>query len=143
IVGSSVFDAKAGEFYYSQGPVFSNVVLADEINRTTPRTQSALLEAMSEAQVSMDGKAYALPKPVMVIATQNPYEFEGTYPLPESQLDRFLLRVSLGYPDRDAERQVLATHRTGEPVDELAPVLDCHQVINLQRAVREVKVEET
>jgi MoxR-like ATPase len=143
IVGSSVFHAKTGEFVYNRGPIFANVVLADEINRTPPRTQSALLEAMSDAQVSVDGQTHPLPAPFMVIATQNPFEFEGTYPLPESQLDRFLLRISMGYPDRQCERQVLLTHRRGEPVDQLRPVLDCEQILQLQRAVREVTVEDT
>jgi MoxR-like ATPase len=143
IVGSSVFNAKTTEFFFSPGPVFSNIVLADEINRTTPRTQSALLEAMSDCQVSIDGTTHLLPRPFMVIATQNPFEFEGTYPLPESQLDRFLLRISVGYPDRDDELQVLSIHRSGEPVEELAPVLDCNQVMALQQAVRQVTVEES
>jgi MoxR-like ATPase len=142
IVGSSVFHAKTGEFVFNHGPIFANVVLADEINRTPPRTQSALLEAMSDAQVSVDGQTYPLPGPFMVIATQNPFEFEGTYPLPESQLDRFLLRISMGYPARDSERQVLVTHRRGEPVDELEPVLDCEQISTMQRAVRNVRVDD-
>ncbi|HQU44038.1 MAG TPA: MoxR family ATPase, partial [Pirellulales bacterium] len=122
---------------------FSHVLLADEINRATPKTQSALLEAMSEGQVTIDGKTHALPDPFLVIATQNPFEFEGTYPLPESQLDRFLLRISVGYPDRDDELQVLAIHRSGEPVEELTPVLDCNQVLALQHAARHVAVEES
>ncbi|HEY4310703.1 MAG TPA: MoxR family ATPase [Pirellulales bacterium] len=142
IVGSSIFDAKTSEFFFSQGPIFANIVLADEINRTTPRTQSALLEAMSDGQVSVDGHTYRLPRPFMVIATQNPFEFEGTYPLPESQLDRFLLQTSIGYPDRDEELQVLTSHRQGEPVDSLTPVLDCQQVIALQEAVRRVTMDE-
>ena len=123
-----MFDSKTSEFFFSQGPIFANIVLADEINRTTPRTQSALLEAMSDGQVSVDGHTYKLPRPFMVIATQNPFEFEGTYPLPESQLDRFLLQSNIGYPDRDEELQVLTSHRQGEPVDQLEPVLDCQQV---------------
>lgn len=143
IVGSSVFNAKSLEFVYNRGPIFANVILADEINRAPPRTQSALLEAMSDRQVSVDGKTYELPKPFIVIATQNPFEFEGTYALPESQLDRFLLRVSMGYPDRQDEKQVLATHRVGEPVDALKPVLTCEQVLQLQQAVREVVLEES
>jgi MoxR-like ATPase len=143
IVGSSIFNTKTSEFVYSHGPVFANIVLADEINRTTPRTQSALLEAMSDAQVSVDGQTYPLPKPFLVIATQNPYEFEGTYPLPESQLDRFLLRTKIGYPERADERQVLATHRHGEPVDFLRPVITCEQVLQLQERVRQVTVEES
>lgn len=142
IVGSTVYNSKTSEFHYSPGPVFANVVLADEINRTTPRTQSALLEAMSDRQVSIDGKTHLLPRPFIVIATQNPFEFEGTYPLPESQLDRFLLQTNVGYPERDDELRVLASHRKGEPVDELRPVLDSHQVIALQEAVRRVAVDE-
>jgi MoxR-like ATPase len=118
-------------------------VLADEINRTTPRTQSALLEAMSEGQVSADGQTYRLPRPFMVIATQNPVEFEGTYPLPESQLDRFLLRLSVGYPDRAHELEVLSSHRDGEPVDRLEPVLSGDEIVALQEAVRGVRVDDS
>jgi len=141
IVGSSLFNSKTSEFEYKRGPIFANIVLADEINRAPPRTQSALLEAMSDCQVSVDGVTYNLPKPFMVIATQNPFEFEGTYALPESQLDRFLLRISMGYPDREAERQVLASHREGEPVEQLQPVLSCEQIVDLQKGVRQVAVE--
>src|SRR5688572_10098838 len=111
LTGVSVYHQPSGEFVFKPGPIFANVVLADEINRATPRTQSALLEAMSDQQVSVDGSTYPLPHPFMVIATQNPFEFEGTYVLPESQLDRFLLRISMGYPARDDERKVLSTHR--------------------------------
>ena len=143
IVGSSVYDAKSREFHFNHGPVFANIILADEINRTPPRTQSALLEAMSDKQVSVDGHTHELPQPFMVIATQNPFEFEGTYPLPESQLDRFLMRISMGYPDREAERQVLVSHRDGEPVDELRPVADTEQVLKLQAAVKQVRVEDS
>ncbi len=142
IVGSSILDTKTSEFVFNKGPIFANVVLADEINRTTPRTQSALLESMSDHQVSFDGKTYPLPHPFMVIATQNPYEFEGTYPLPESQLDRFLLRISIGYPDREKELQILTSHREGEPVEQLRPVLDARQIVELQTAVREVSVSD-
>ncbi len=141
ITGSNLYDAKQNEFVFNRGPIFANVVLADEINRTTPRTQSALLEAMSERQVSVDGESTRLPRPFMVIATQNPLEFEGTYPLPESQLDRFLLRISVGYPDRAYELEVLSSHREGEPVDRLEPVLSCEQIIQLQEAVRRVRVD--
>jgi len=141
ITGSSIFNPKEQRFEVSRGPVFTNILLADEINRTTPRTQSALLEAMSERQVSIDGQAHPLPQPFMVIATQNPLEFEGTYPLPESQLDRFLLRISVGYPDRDDELEVLASHREGEPVDRLQPVLTCEQILLLQQRVRDVRVD--
>lgn len=143
IVGSSMFNSNTSEFEYKHGPIFANVILADEINRAPPRTQSALLEAMSDRQVSVDGTTYRLPEPFVVIATQNPFEFEGTYALPESQLDRFLLRISMGYPNRDAERQVLSTHRDGEPVDELKPVLTCEQVRSLQLQVRQVKVDDS
>jgi MoxR-like ATPase len=143
IIGSSVFQAGSGEFVFNRGPIFANIVLADEINRTTPRTQSALLEAMSDRQVSVDGRTHPLPRPFMVIATQNPYEFEGTYPLPESQLDRFLMRISIGYPDRQAELQVLTNHRAGEPVDTISPVADCDRIIDLQDAVRQVAVDES
>ena len=142
IVGSSVFHMKTSEFVYNRGPIFANIVLADEINRAPPRTQSALLEAMSDGQVSVDGTTRPLPRPFMVIATQNPFEFEGTYTLPESQLDRFLLRISMGYPAREDERRVLATHRLKEPVDDLQPVLDCEQILALQRMVREVTVDD-
>ncbi len=143
IIGSSIFNAKTSEFVFKTGPIFANIVLADEINRTTPRTQSALLEAMSDSQVSMDGQTHPLPAPFIVIATQNPFEFEGTYPLPESQLDRFLLRTQIGYPDREAELEVFASHRLREPVDELGPVLDASQVITLQEAARSVTVDDS
>jgi MoxR-like ATPase len=143
IVGSSIFNTKTSEFSYNRGPIFANIVLADEINRAPPRTQSALLEAMSDCQVSVDGQTYGLPRPFMVIATQNPFEFEGTYPLPESQLDRFLLRISMGYPGRDDERQVLRSHRQGEPVQGLEAVVHVEHVLSLQAAVREVVVEDS
>lgn len=143
IIGSNVFNNQSGEFVYNRGPIFANIVLADEINRTTPRTQSALLEAMSDAQVSIDGQTYPLPQPFLVIATQNPYEFEGTYPLPESQLDRFLLRTRIGYPVREDERQVLVSHRMGEPVDFLQSAINCQQVVQLQESVRKVSVDDS
>jgi MoxR-like ATPase len=143
IVGSNIFNSNTAEFSYNRGAVFANIVLADEINRAPPRTQSALLEAMSDQQVSVDGQTYPLPRPFMVIATQNPFEYEGTYRLPESQLDRFLVRVSMGYPSREDERQVLATHRNGEPVDSLKPALDAADVVRLQEAVRGVKTDES
>jgi MoxR-like ATPase len=143
ILGSSVFDSKQGQFVFHRGPIFANIVLADEINRAPPRTQSALLEAMSDSQVSIDGQTLPLPRPFLVIATQNPFEFEGTYALPESQLDRFLIRLSMGYPGREDERRVLTSHRLGEPVQELQPVVECDQVVALQEAVRGVKVEES
>ncbi len=141
IVGSSIYNSQTGKFNFSPGPVFANIVLADEINRAPPRTQSALLEAMSERQASVDGQSHPLPDPFMVIATQNPFEFEGTYLLPESQLDRFLLRTNVGYPTREFEREVLSSHRTGEPVDNLQPVISPEKVRSLQKQVREVKVD--
>jgi MoxR-like ATPase len=143
ITGGNVFNPQTGQFVYTRGPIFGNIVLADEINRTPPRTQSALLEAMNDSQVTIDGQTHALPQPFMVIATQNPYEFEGTYPLPESQLDRFLLRIAVGSPERDDELQVLASHRAGEPIDKLEHVLDAQQILALQRAVREVAMDES
>jgi MoxR-like ATPase len=143
ITGGNVFNSQTGQFVYTRGPIFGNIILADEINRTPPRTQSALLEAMSDGQVSVDGQSYPLPQPFMVIATQNPFEFEGTYPLPESQLDRFLLRIAVGYPDRDDELQVLSSHRVGQPIDRLHSVLDASQVVALQHAVRQVAMDES
>jgi MoxR-like ATPase len=143
ITGGNVFNPQTGQFVYTRGPIFGNIVLADEINRTPPRTQSALLEAMNDGQVTIDGHTHPLPRPFMVIATQNPFEYEGTYPLPESQLDRFLLRIAVGYPDRDDELQVLASHRAGEPIDTLEHVLDAEQVVALQHAVRAVAVDES
>jgi len=139
ITGSNLFHAEKREFVFYPGPVFANVLLADEINRTTPRTQSALLEAMSEFQVTVENHTYPLPKPFIVIATQNPTEFEGTYPLPESQMDRFLLRISLGYPARDWELQLLAQHQNGEPVDHLEPVASAEEILSLQASVRKVR----
>ncbi len=143
IVGSSIFNSKHSEFVFNEGPIFSNFVLADEINRAPPRTQSALLEAMSDAQVSIDGHTHPLAKPFMVIATQNPYEFEGTYLLPESQLDRFLVRVSMGYPSREFEAEIFNNHRQGEPVDALQSVCDWRRVLEIQSAVREVQVDDS
>ncbi len=142
ITGSSILDTEKQEFRFHQGPVFANILLADEINRTTPRTQSALLEAMNEGQVTADGHTHELPRPFMVIATQNPLEYEGTYPLPESQLDRFLLRIPMGYPNRADERSVLTSHRAGEPVDKLESAVSSEQVLELQETVRRVKVDE-
>jgi MoxR-like ATPase len=142
ILGSSVFLPNLGEFEFREGPVFANVLLADEINRTTPRTQSALLEAMSECQVSIEGTTRELEKPFFVLATQNPFDHEGTFPLPENQLDRFMLCISIGYPDPETEKQILVDHRSGEPVDELQPVLEVAQLLELQQQVREVRVDD-
>lgn len=141
ILGSSVYDQSEREFVFKRGPVFGNVILADEINRTSPRTQSALLEAMNDQSVTVDGKTHVLPDLFFVVATQNPFEFEGTYPLPESQLDRFMLRISVGYPSQDAERRILLDHRAGEPVERLRPVADLDEILRLQAAVRDVRVD--
>jgi MoxR-like ATPase len=143
ILGSSVYHSGSGEFHFKPGPIFANVILADEINRTTPRTQSALLEAMSDRQVSVEGETHTLPPPFLVLATQNPYEFEGTYVLPESQLDRFLIRIRMGYPVRSEEKQILKNHRTGEPVEALRPVLSGEDITRLQRAVRAIRVDDS
>jgi MoxR-like ATPase len=142
LLGTSIFHQPTGEFRFVPGPLFSQVVLADEVNRATPRTQSALLEAMGERQVTLDGVTHRLGPPFFVIATQNPYEFEGTYPLPESQLDRFLLRTDMGYPDREAERDLLRQHREGEPVEHLKPVLHASDITRLQDRAREVNVTD-
>jgi MoxR-like ATPase len=141
VLGVSVFNSKAGEFEFKPGPVFANVILADEINRTTPRTQSALLEAMAEEQVSIENRTYPLERPFMVVATQNPFEFEGTYYLPENQLDRFLLRVNIGYPPRDAERKILTTEPGRGALDRLEPVLTGQQVVEIQDHIQEIKMD--
>ena len=143
ILGSSVFLPNKGEFEFRKGPIFTNVLLADEINRTTPRTQSALLEAMSEGQVSLEGKTYPLASPFFVLATQNPFEFEGTYPLPENQLDRFMMCIEIGYPTRDVERDILKNHQSGEPVQRLEKVLSPDDLRRVQSAVREVRVDNS
>jgi MoxR-like ATPase len=143
VIGTSVFHPPTNEFVFKPGPIFANIVLADEINRATPRTQSALLEAMSDRQVSVDGVTYPLQPPFLVVATQNPYEYQGTYPLPENQLDRFALRLRVGYPARQVERQVLAQHRLGEPVDSLQPVVSRDHILAMQAQVRQVRVEES
>jgi MoxR-like ATPase len=143
ILGSSVYNTATGDFVFKPGPIFANVILADEINRTTPRTQSALLEAMGDRQVSVEGKTYVLDAPFLVLATQNPYEFEGTYILPESQLDRFMIRIRMGYPLRAEERKILSSHRAGEPVENLRPVLTAEEVLQLQRLVRSIRFDDS
>lgn len=142
LIGTSVFHQPSGEFVFKPGPLFAHIVLADEINRASPRTQSALLEAMSDRQISVDGQTWPLGPPFMVLATQNPFEFEGTFPLPESQTDRFMVRLRVGYPDRTTEKEVLRRHRDGEPLDQLLPVLKVADVRALQLLVRGVRVEE-
>lgn len=143
LLGTTIFHQPTGQFVFQPGPIFAQIVLADEINRATPRTQSALLEAMSERQVSLDAKTHVLGPPFFVVGTQNPYEFEGTYPLPESQLDRFLLRVRIGYPDRAAERDLLIQHRSGEPVDTMQPVAQAADILALQERVRGITVADS
>lgn len=140
LLGVSIYNNQTQSFDFKPGPIFANFVLADEINRTTPRTQSALLEAMSEEQVSVENATYPLKRPFMVIATQNPFEFEGTYYLPENQLDRFLLRVGVGYPDREAERQVLLTRPARNALEKLEPVLTGEDIIALQDETPNVRI---
>ncbi|HJR05251.1 MAG TPA: AAA family ATPase, partial [Methylomirabilota bacterium] len=140
VLGVSVWEPKSAEFVFKPGPLFTNIVLADEINRTTPKTQSALLEAMNEAQVSLDHSTYPLPRPFMVLATQNPREYEGTFPLPESQLDRFLLRIRIGYPGAADEKAVLRGDTA--PAD-LLPVVEADDVLALQEAADRVRAEES
>ncbi|HVK89461.1 MAG TPA: AAA family ATPase [Kofleriaceae bacterium] len=142
IVGVSIYDQSGKIFELKKGPIFANVVLADEINRTTPRTQSALLEAMSEGQVSIDDTTHTLDTPFMVIATQNPAEHYGTYPLPESQMDRFLLRISIGYPTRSVERDLVRERAGGDPVAKLQPVVDLAAVRLLQDRVETIRVDD-
>lgn len=143
ILGVSVLSPESGRFDFHPGPIFANVVLADEINRTTPRTQSSLLEAMSEGRVSLDNQTHELAPPFMVIATQNPLEHFGTYPLPESQMDRFLLRIRMGYPSPEDERQVVTATASRDPVEELDPVVDADDVLAIQLACERVKVDDS
>jgi len=142
IVGVSIYDQHGKTFELKRGPIFANVVLADEINRTTPRTQSALLEAMSEGQVSIDDATHKLDTPFMVMATQNPAEHYGTYPLPESQMDRFILRISIGYPSKAVERELLRDRSGGDPIDRLVPVVDLAAVRTLQASVETIRVDD-
>ncbi len=142
ILGSVVFSQKRGDFYLRKGPVFTNILLADEINRGSPRTQSALLEAMNERKVTIEGRTLPLPEPFLVIATQNPVELHGTYPLPESQLDRFLISMSLGYPGKTEEKRMLLEQKGRDPLEGLSPVVEREDVLAMQRQVREVRVED-
>jgi MoxR-like ATPase len=143
ITGVSIFNQKSRQFEFKPGPAFSHILLADEINRATPRAQSALLEAMGEAQITVDGVTYPLPKPFLVLATQNPIEFEGTFPLPEAQLDRFLLRLSLGYPESGYEDAMLQMQQLGHPIENLGLAVDGNLIVTLQRQVRELYVSES
>ncbi len=143
ITGVSIFLPHEGRFEFRPGPLFVNILLADEINRATPRTQSALLEAMQERQVTLDGQTRPLPRPFLVLATQNPVEYEGTFPLPEAQLDRFLMRLQVGYPSLADERQIIASQRQAHPIETLAPVVDGHTLLRLSQQVAEIHVEES
>ena len=141
VTGVTIFNQKTREFEFRQGPVMAQIVLADEINRATPKTQSALLEAMEERQITVDGVTYALPEPFLVLATQNPIEYEGTFPLPEAQLDRFLMRVNLGYPERQDELRVLATRQREQPIDDIQQVITLEEVFAAREAVKDVYVD--
>ncbi len=143
IVGVSIFNRQKQNFEFMRGPIFANIVLADEINRTTPKTQSSLLEAMSEAQISVDNQTYPLSQPFMVIATQNPAEYHGTFPLPESQLDRFLMRLRLGYPSPEEEKKILDRSQSLHPAEDLQPVLTAQDVLDLQAQVDKVLMEDS
>src|ERR671932_679081 len=142
VIGLSVYDERSRSFEFKHGPIFANVVLADEINRTTPKTQSALLEAMAEGHVTVEGVTYRLRAPFMVVATQNPVEHHGTYPLPESQVDRFMLRLRVGYPSFDVEKEILRDRERGDPLEAVRPVMTGEEVIELQRAVQSVSVDD-
>ena len=143
VIGVSVYNPSAQEFEFKPGPIFANIIVADEINRTTPKTQSALLEAMNEAQITVDNHTHPLPRPFMVLATQNPIEHHGTYPLPESQLDRFLLRIRMGYPARASEKEIIRNHSAAGHADQIASVMDAADVASMQEAASQVKVEES
>ncbi len=143
VTGVSVFNQKSGEFEFKPGPIFVNILLADEINRATPRTQAALLEAMQEQQVTADGVTRDLPRPFLVLATQNPIEYEGTFPLPEAQLDRFLMRLSMGYPSRSDERQILTNLWREHPITKIDKVIDGHELLSLQKQIWDVNVDDT
>ena len=143
IVGLEVFNQQLGSFQFKRGPIFANVILADEINRTTPKTQSALLEAMAEGHITVEQETYQLPRPFIVLATQNPVEHHGTYPLPESQLDRFLMRLRIGYPEAEDEKDILRRQSLNSAVEHLKPVMHGDDVLALQREVRRVTVEDS
>ncbi|MCW5969174.1 MAG: MoxR family ATPase [Blastocatellales bacterium] len=142
IVGLSIYNQRSGEFEFKPGPIFANVILADEINRTTPKTQSSLLEAMAEGRATIENQTYELPRPFLVLATQNPIEHHGTYPLPESQLDRFLMRVRMGYPSIEDEKQILRSQAFRHPIDDVAPVMSTEDILELQQEVRNVRIDD-
>jgi MoxR-like ATPase len=143
VIGVSVYNSVDQQFEFKPGPIFANIIVADEINRTTPKTQSALLEAMNESQVTVDNRTHPLPKPFLVLATQNPIEHHGTYPLPESQLDRFLMRIRMGYPNRASEKEIMRNHAGSSSASQAEPLLDAADVISIQETVSQVKVDES
>jgi MoxR-like ATPase len=143
ILGASVYNPTSGAFTFRKGPIFCNILLADEINRASPRTQSALLEAMNEAQATIEGTRYPLPAPFFVLATENPVEFHGTYPLPEAQLDRFLMLLNIGYPTPDVEKEIIRVHAGAHPLDDLKPVLSPGDLVEMQNAISQVRVDES
>jgi MoxR-like ATPase len=143
VIGVSVYNPSTQEFEFKSGPIFANIIVADEINRTTPKTQSALLEAMNESQITVDNHTHPLPKPFLVLATQNPIEHHGTYPLPESQLDRFLMRIRMGYPGRESEKEIIRNHSAAGHAERIEPLMDAADVVAMQESVSRVKVEES
>jgi MoxR-like ATPase len=143
VIGVSVFNPATQEFDFKPGPIFANIIVADEINRTTPKTQSALLEAMNESQITVDNHTRPLPQPFLVVATQNPIEHHGTYPLPESQLDRFLMRIRMGYPSRTSEKEIIRNNSAAGHADQIAPLMDANDVVGMQQTISQVKVEES
>ena len=143
IIGVNIYNPDSREFEFRPGPLFANVVLADEINRTNPKTQSALLEAMNERRVSVERRTYMLPEPFMVIATQNPIEYHGTFPLPESQLDRFMMHIKLGYPATDCEKKVILEHSSFEVIESMGPVISADEIIRMQGEVDSVRIDDS
>jgi len=143
VIGISVLNPVSQEFEFKPGPIFANIIVADEINRTTPKTQSSLLEAMNESQITVDNHTHPLPKPFLVLATQNPIEHHGTYPLPESQLDRFLMRIRMGYPARASEKEIIRNHSAAGKAEQIAPVMDAADVLAMQEAASQVKVDDS
>ena len=143
IIGVNIFNQKSRDFEFKKGPIHSQIVLADEINRATPKTQSALLECMEERQATIDGQTYQMPRPFLVIATQNPIEYEGTFPLPESQLDRFFIRVNMGYPDEKAESEILLRQQIRHPIEDLQQVVTVEEILEMQKKTREIFIEDT
>lgn len=142
VTGGFVYNPKSGEFDFKKGPAFTNILLADEVNRTTPRTQSALLECMQEYKISIDGHTFPLPSPFMVVATQNPIEYQGTYPLPEAQIDRFLMKIDIGYPRTDEEVKIISGQKLQHPIESLKAVLNLEEVLNLQEAVKRIDISQ-